>query len=66
VGIDSVLILFTGYTLINSVIKIRQALRDRKGDVNLKAMTIHAIAFGLFAIVFIGDRAILLLTCLDS
>lgn len=65
-GIDSVLIFFTGYTLINSVIKIRQALRERKGDANLKAMTIHATAFGLFAVVFIGARAILLLTCTDS
>jgi hypothetical protein len=66
VGIDSVLIFFTGYTLINSVIKIRQALRERKGDVNLKAMKIHATAFGLFVVAFIGARVILVLTCTES
>lgn len=66
VGVDCALILFTGYVLIDSVIRIRQALRDRKGDANLKQMAIHAAAFGLFVIAFIGARAVLILTCFDS
>jgi hypothetical protein len=66
VGVDCALILFTGYVLIDSVIRIRQALRDRKGDANLKQMAIHAAAFGLFVVAFIGARAVLILTCFNS
>lgn len=61
--VDSVLIFVTGFILIESVIKIRQALRDRRGDANLKQMAIHATAFGLFVVSFIGARFVLLFLC---
>jgi nitrogen fixation/metabolism regulation signal transduction histidine kinase len=66
VGTDSILILYIGIVLIDSVITIRKALRDRQGSANLKQMAIHAFSFGLFVTSFIGSRVVLFYTCFDQ
>lgn len=50
---DSILVMISAIMLISAVFKIRKALGDMQGEINVKTLVLHSTAFILFAIGFL-------------
>jgi hypothetical protein len=60
---DSVLVLISGVMLIDAVIKIKKALGDMEGEINVKQLLLHSISFILFALGFFVQRMTIVIEC---
>ena len=61
--VDSILIVISGLVLLHAVFKIKKALGDMEGDINVKQLVLHASSFILFAIGFLTQRSIIIIEC---
>jgi hypothetical protein len=62
---DCVLLLISGTMLICAVAKIRAQTKKYDWDVKVRQLLIHAVAFSLYIVAFIGYGVVVLYQCFD-